>query len=165
VVVAGPVDVGKSSLCRILLNYAVRARRQPILVDLDVGQVRRRALCCTTWPLALAADVVGARQGMISIPGTMGAASVEHMIDLEEGCARPGAIVPLPYHLKQQRRGARLSSLDPIVYFYGQLSPADNLKLFNTVAGHLAAAVEKRVANDSDGATAPCVGDRSAVRR
>ena len=40
VVVAGPTDVGKSTLCRILLSYAVRGRRQPIFVDLDVGQVR-----------------------------------------------------------------------------------------------------------------------------
>ena len=41
VLVVGPVDVGKSTVCRILLSYAVRSRRQPIFVDLDVGQVRR----------------------------------------------------------------------------------------------------------------------------
>lgn len=46
--VVGPADVGKSTLTRILLNYAVRMRRRPILVDLDVGQ------------------------GHISIPGTIG---------------------------------------------------------------------------------------------
>jgi len=43
VVIAGPTDVGKSTLCRLLLNYAVRAHRQPLFVDLDVGQV----LCWT----------------------------------------------------------------------------------------------------------------------
>ncbi len=37
----GPTDVGKSTLCRLLLNYAVRMNRQPCLVDVDVGQVRR----------------------------------------------------------------------------------------------------------------------------
>jgi len=37
--VCGPVDVGKSTLCRILLNYGVRMGRRPIFVDLDVGQV------------------------------------------------------------------------------------------------------------------------------
>lgn len=46
--VVGPGDVGKSTLCRILLNYAVRMGRRPIFVDLDVGQ------------------------GSISIPGTIG---------------------------------------------------------------------------------------------
>ena len=35
----GPTDVGKSTLCKILLNYAVKMGRQPCLVDLDVGQV------------------------------------------------------------------------------------------------------------------------------
>lgn len=46
--VVGPGDVGKSTLVRILLNYAVRMGRRPIYVDLDVGQ------------------------GSISVPGTIG---------------------------------------------------------------------------------------------
>lgn len=46
--IVGPCDVGKSTVCRILLNYAVRTGRRPILVDLDIGQ------------------------GQISIPGTIG---------------------------------------------------------------------------------------------
>ena len=37
--ITGPVDVGKSTLCRILLNYAVRLGRRPIYCDLDIGQV------------------------------------------------------------------------------------------------------------------------------
>lgn len=36
--VVGPTDSGKSTLCRILLNYAVRASWKPTFVDLDVGQ-------------------------------------------------------------------------------------------------------------------------------
>ena len=35
----GPKDVGKSTLCRLLVNFASRLGRAPILVDLDVGQV------------------------------------------------------------------------------------------------------------------------------
>lgn len=46
--VVGPGDVGKSTLTKILLNYAVRMGRRPIFVDLDVGQ------------------------GHISVPGTVG---------------------------------------------------------------------------------------------
>lgn len=34
----GPTDVGKSTVCRLLLNYAVRLGRRPTLVELDVGQ-------------------------------------------------------------------------------------------------------------------------------
>ena len=40
--ITGPVDVGKSALCRILLNYAVRLGRRPAFVDIDVGQVGRK---------------------------------------------------------------------------------------------------------------------------
>ncbi len=35
--VVGPTDSGKSSLARILLNYAVRAGWAPTAVDLDIG--------------------------------------------------------------------------------------------------------------------------------
>lgn len=38
VMIVGPTDVGKSTLSRILLNYAVRLGRRPIYVDVDVGQ-------------------------------------------------------------------------------------------------------------------------------
>jgi polynucleotide 5'-kinase involved in rRNA processing len=35
--IVGPTDAGKSSLGKILLNYAVRAGWVPTAVDLDVG--------------------------------------------------------------------------------------------------------------------------------
>ena len=35
----GPTDVGKSTLAKMLINYAARMNRAPILVDLDCGQV------------------------------------------------------------------------------------------------------------------------------
>jgi len=57
VLVVGPQDVGKSTVCRILLNYAVRMGRAPIFVDLDVGQ------------------------GEISVPTTLGANLVERPAD------------------------------------------------------------------------------------
>ena len=38
VMVVGPQDVGKSTVCRLLVNYAVRQSRRPIYVDLDVSQ-------------------------------------------------------------------------------------------------------------------------------
>lgn len=34
VLVVGPTDVGKSTLCRILINYAVRLGHRPVFVDL-----------------------------------------------------------------------------------------------------------------------------------
>ena len=36
--VVGPTDVGKSSLCKLLLNYAVREGVAPTMVELDIGE-------------------------------------------------------------------------------------------------------------------------------
>ncbi|KAK2181508.1 hypothetical protein NP493_394g02013 [Ridgeia piscesae] len=71
VMVVGPPDVGKSTLCRFLINCATRLGRSPVLVDLDVGQSE------------------------ISIPGTVGALIVERPADIEEGYA---LTAPLLYH-------------------------------------------------------------------
>ena len=71
VMLVGPSDVGKSTLCKILLNYAVRQGRRPVFADLDVGQ------------------------GQISIPGTIGAVLVERPSDVEEGFSQQG---PLVFH-------------------------------------------------------------------
>ncbi|XP_049289666.1 protein CLP1 homolog [Anopheles funestus] len=69
--VVGPTDVGKTTLCRIFLNYAVRLGRRPIFVDLDVGQ------------------------GGIAIPGTIGALLVERPAPVAEGFSQQA---PLVYH-------------------------------------------------------------------
>ena len=61
VLLCGPVDVGKSTLAKILLNYAVSCGRTPIYVDLDVGQ------------------------GNIGIPGTIGCNTIERPCDIETG--------------------------------------------------------------------------------
>eukprot|EP00088_Acartia_fossae_P047123 TRINITY_DN5105_c0_g1_i2.p1 TRINITY_DN5105_c0_g1~~TRINITY_DN5105_c0_g1_i2.p1 ORF type:complete len:439 (+),score=74.36 TRINITY_DN5105_c0_g1_i2:50-1318(+) len=69
--IVGPTDVGKSTVCRILLNYAVRMGRRPVFVDLDVGQ------------------------GSISVPGSLGALLVERHASIEEGFSQNS---PLVYH-------------------------------------------------------------------
>uniref|UniRef100_A0AC35UCA1 Protein CLP1 homolog n=1 Tax=Rhabditophanes sp. KR3021 TaxID=114890 RepID=A0AC35UCA1_9BILA len=58
ILIAGPVDVGKSTLTKILLNYAVRSGRTPLYVELDVGQ------------------------GNISVPGTLAALFMETTADI-----------------------------------------------------------------------------------
>lgn len=69
VMVVGPTDVGKSTVCKILLNYAVRMGRRPIYVDLDVGQ------------------------GAISCPGTMGALLVERPATIEDGFSQKAPLI------------------------------------------------------------------------
>jgi polyribonucleotide 5'-hydroxyl-kinase len=64
VMVLGPVDHGKSTLCRILLNYCVRTGGTPIFLDLDVGQ------------------------NSITIPGVLAAVPLHRPFDLREGIER-----------------------------------------------------------------------------
>ncbi|GFT80079.1 protein CLP1 homolog [Nephila pilipes] len=59
--IAGPTDVGKSTLSRTLLNYAACLGRQPLYVDLDVGQ------------------------SSISIPGTVGTLLIDGPGDIVKG--------------------------------------------------------------------------------
>ncbi|CAD6209063.1 GSCOCG00003707001-RA-CDS [Cotesia congregata] len=68
VMIVGPKNVGKSTLCRILLNYAVRSGRSPILVDLDVDQ------------------------GQVTIPGNIGALTVQRFADVVEGFSKKGSL-------------------------------------------------------------------------
>ena len=58
--VVGPTDVGKSTVCRLLLNYAVRLGRRPTLVELDVGQSSVRQYELQTLPSHLQEVIVTA---------------------------------------------------------------------------------------------------------
>ena len=60
VLLAGPTDSGKSTICKILTNYAVRCGSSPLFVDLDIGQ------------------------GSLTVPGCVAACGVEHPVDVEE---------------------------------------------------------------------------------
>uniref|UniRef100_A0A2K6S3S1 Uncharacterized protein n=1 Tax=Saimiri boliviensis boliviensis TaxID=39432 RepID=A0A2K6S3S1_SAIBB len=71
VMVVGPTHVGKSTVCRLLFNYAVCLGHRPTYVELDVGQ------------------------GSVSISGTTGALYTEQPKDVEEGFSIQA---PLVYH-------------------------------------------------------------------
>ncbi|KHJ84046.1 hypothetical protein OESDEN_16243 [Oesophagostomum dentatum] len=77
IMLVGPMDVGKTTVCRILCNYAVRQGRSPVYIDLDVGQ------------------------GTISVPGTIGALFINKTADVVEGFDRSK---PLVYNLDTYRR-------------------------------------------------------------
>ncbi|XP_053953016.1 protein CLP1 homolog [Anastrepha ludens] len=79
VMVVGPLDVGKSTLCRIFLNYVVRLGRRPLYADIDVGQ------------------------GSISIPGTIATLLIERPASIEEGFSQTA---PLVYHFGHKGPGS-----------------------------------------------------------
>uniref|UniRef100_A0A8C9UDV8 Cleavage factor polyribonucleotide kinase subunit 1 n=1 Tax=Serinus canaria TaxID=9135 RepID=A0A8C9UDV8_SERCA len=87
VMVVGPTDVGKTTVCRLLLNYAVRLGRRPTFVELDVGQ------------------------GSVSIPGTMGALYIERPADVEEGFSLQA---PLVYHFGSTTPGTNIKLYNKI---------------------------------------------------
>ena len=71
VMIVGPSDVGKTTLTRILCNYAVRRQRNPVYIDLDLGQ------------------------GSISVPGTLCMSVIERTAEVEGGFSDAA---PLVYH-------------------------------------------------------------------
>lgn len=88
VLVCGPGDVGKSTLTRILCNYAVRAQRTPLLADLDVGQ------------------------GCMSVPGTIGLNVIERQADVESGFSE---VAPLIFHFGYQNPAGNINLYNLIV--------------------------------------------------
>lgn len=86
--ICGPSDVGKSTLTRILCNYAVRAQRTPLLTELDVGQ------------------------GCVSVPGTIGLNVIERQADVESGFSE---VAPLIFHFGYQNPAGNISLYNLIV--------------------------------------------------
>ncbi|TPX65304.1 hypothetical protein SpCBS45565_g05299 [Spizellomyces sp. 'palustris'] len=77
VMIVGPEDVGKTSLCKILLNYAVKQGNKPIFVDIDPNE------------------------GSVSLPGTLSATAISRPIDVEEEFSASSATTgtsPLVYY-------------------------------------------------------------------
>ncbi|KAJ2605027.1 Cleavage polyadenylation factor subunit clp1 [Coemansia sp. RSA 1722] len=63
VMVVGPEDCGKTSICKILLNYAVRMEESPVFVNLDPAEAT------------------------VAVPGTISATCIGRTVDIEEGFA------------------------------------------------------------------------------
>lgn len=59
--IVGPRDSGKTSLCKILLGYALRQGEQPMYIDLDP------------------------EEGSMTIPGCISACTISRVLDTEEG--------------------------------------------------------------------------------
>ncbi|KAI9848023.1 MAG: Cleavage polyadenylation factor subunit clp1 [Sclerophora amabilis] len=76
VLVVGPDNAGKTSLVKILTAYATRARRQPVVVNLDP------------------------REGMLSLPGSLTATVFSSIVDVEEGWGSSPTSGPSPVPVK-----------------------------------------------------------------
>lgn len=82
--VVGQSDTGKSTVCRILCNYAVKSGWQPLLVDLDVGQP------------------------MFAIPGTVSCTPIEYPLGVNDLVSH-GPTLPLSFFFGHTNPAENLS--------------------------------------------------------
>lgn len=112
--VVGPTNSGKSSLCKILAAYANKMDRYPMLVNLDPAE------------------------GVFAVPGSLSAAPVSDILDVEEGWGGTTISGPAEKHPKQ-----------PLVYYYGLEKPATNMAYYKHACRRLALGVRARLDKDA----------------
>jgi poly(A) polymerase len=85
VMIVGPVDTGKTSLARVLLNYAVREGERPMLVDLDVSKTRHTLIAGSLGACAVT-DMLSSSNALVESRATLayhyGFRDSEHSPDL-----------------------------------------------------------------------------------
>ena len=124
VLVVGPENAGKTSLVKLLTAYATRSGRRPVAVNLDT------------------------KESMLSIPGSLSAATFSSILDVEEGWGSSPTNGPTPVPVKL-----------PLVYFLGLENPEDNTEVSKPVFSRLALSVMNRLQDDNDARQAGCIID------
>ena len=128
VLVVGPENAGKTSLVKLLTAYATRCGRLPVTVNLDT------------------------KESMLSIPGSLSAATFSSIIDVEEGWGSSPTNGPCPVPVKL-----------PLVYFLGLANPEDRTSVYKPIMTRLALSVMNRLQDDSEAKTTGCVIDTPGV--
>ncbi|KAL9128688.1 MAG: hypothetical protein Q9217_002681 [Psora testacea] len=128
VLVVGPESAGKTTLVKLLTAYATRAGRQPVAVNLDI------------------------KESMLSVPGSLSAATFTSILDVEEGWGSSPTNGPTSVPVKL-----------PLVYYLGLESPEDNAAVFRPVVSRLALSVMSRLQDDGEAKQAGCIIDTPGV--
>lgn len=119
VLILGPEDAGKTTLAKILMGYASRSARSPVVVNLDV------------------------KEGVMSVAGTLTATVFKSLMDVEEGwgtapMSGPNGAIPVKLPLVYFFGSSKPEEKDGKVY----RAQANRLAL--TVAGRVAQDPEAR---------------------
>ena len=124
--VVGPENAGKSSLARYLTAYAIRSGRQPIAINLDP------------------------KEGLLTVPGTLSAATFTSILDVEVGWGSSPTNGPTQVPVKL-----------PLVYFLGAETVQENSAVLKPILSRLALSVMNRLQDDTDAKFAGCIIDTS----
>ncbi|KAK9447501.1 Pre-mRNA cleavage complex II protein Clp1-domain-containing protein [Limtongia smithiae] len=130
VLVIGPRGSGKTSLAKILTAYAVKMGRTPIVASIDP------------------------KEPMLSLPGTLSAASFFSMLDVEEDNTWGSSSTTGPMHIPPK---------NPIVYYFGSDSPVDNLRFYKSLLSRLSLAVSSRLASDHKARVSGTIIDAAGI--
>ena len=125
VLLVGPADCGKSSLARVLVAYAVKLGRTPILVDLDVSQ------------------------NMLSVPGTVAAIPVSSDM-ISADCFGTTSIMGGSSSSSSSSSVGGGGAMMPLVLWYGSqdlMAHPDVYKAQLTKLGH---SIDERLSGDAD---------------
>ena len=128
VMVVGPEHAGKTSLVKLLAAYATRCGRQPVVVNVDP------------------------KEGMLSVPGSLSAATFTSILDVEDGWGSSPTNGPSPVPVKL-----------PLVYYLGLASPEENTTAFRPIMARLALSVMNRLKDDSEANETGCIIDTPGV--
>ena len=124
VLVVGPENAGKTSLAKMLSAYAMRGGAQPIVVNMDP------------------------REGMFTVPGTLSAAVLESIADVELGWGSSPTNGPTQIPVKL-----------PLVYYYGMEEPEEQREIYKALVTRLAVAVANRMEDGAEAKRTGCIID------
>lgn len=141
--IVGPADVGKTTLCKILLNYAVRQGRRPIYVDLDVGQgdisicgtmgkeLQKYCYTCFLYLIISTSSVIinNLIESKVGHHFFAGSVLVERTASVEEGFSQEA----------------------PLVFSFGHATPRTNHTLYNILVSRMAVIVHEKMACNRKG--------------
>lgn len=130
IAVCGAPTAGKTTLCRTLASYATRVGAQPIVVNTDP------------------------KEGMLSLPGTLSAAVVGSVLDVEavDGWGTTPTSGPSQVPVKL-----------PLVYYYGHARAEEDPRKYKQLVSKMAATVTSRFAQDPEAKSAGMIIDTFGI--
>ena len=153
----GPTDSGKSSLCKVLLNYGVRNGWAPTFVDLDIGAAVDCPGQAGCWrdsdggrgspPAVLWKYVCWLGKHQNANAFALNFATPTTAAAGQGSITVPGCLAATPVEAPVDVE-AGLPVDVPLVYFFGHPSPSENAALYKHYVERLAHVLEVRAAKD-----------------